>query len=128
MDTTINPAAQGTIDQLNAPAPITSQSSMQTLDQSDFLLLLTTQLTLQDPLEPMNNEEMLAQMAQFSSLEAATDSSDSLAEISAKLDNLIAAQNAAAEAATEAARSAAEAAALAAQSIELGTAPINSLA
>ena len=60
----------------------------------DFLRLLTTQLTMQDPLEPTDNKEMLAQMAQFSALAATTESGATLEEISTKLDRLIAAQEA----------------------------------
>ncbi len=107
------PAAQDALDRLNAPSTRPEQNAFSSLDQGDFLRLLTTQLTLQDPLEPANNEEMLAQMAQFSSLAASTESSGTLADISAKLDDLIAVQTASAEAATaaaEAAQAAAEAA------------------
>ncbi len=89
---------QETLDRLNTPSGPSNSNGLASLDQADFLRLLTTQLSLQDPLEPANNEEMLAQMAQFSSLAASTDSSETLNEISTKLDNLIAAQNAAAEA------------------------------
>ena len=39
-----------------------------TLNQEDFLKILLTQLQFQDPLKPMDNQEFLAQMAQFSSL------------------------------------------------------------
>lgn len=39
------------------------------LDQEDFLNLLITQLKNQDPTQPMNDRESIAQMAQFSSLE-----------------------------------------------------------
>lgn len=39
------------------------------LDKDAFLQLLATQMKYQDPLEPTKNEEMLAQMAQFSALE-----------------------------------------------------------
>ncbi|MBV7258910.1 flagellar hook capping FlgD N-terminal domain-containing protein [Erythrobacter crassostreae] len=101
---------QSTLDRINTSSAPSSSNGLGSLDQSDFLRLLTTQLTLQDPLEPANNEEMLAQMAQFSSLAASTDSSETLNEISGKLDNLIAAQNAAAEASRAAIEAAAEAA------------------
>lgn len=39
------------------------------LDKDAFLNLLATQMQYQDPLEPQSNEDMLAQMAQFSALE-----------------------------------------------------------
>jgi flagellar basal-body rod modification protein FlgD len=42
-----------------------------TLNQDDFIKLFLTQLTFQDPLEPVDNREFLAQMAQFANLEQA---------------------------------------------------------
>jgi flagellar basal-body rod modification protein FlgD len=39
------------------------------LGQAEFLKLLTTQLTYQDPLNPVDDKAFIAQMAQFSSLE-----------------------------------------------------------
>lgn len=35
----------------------------------DFLKILTTELSYQDPLEPMNNQEFVTQMAQFAALD-----------------------------------------------------------
>ncbi|MEM9500561.1 MAG: flagellar hook capping FlgD N-terminal domain-containing protein [Pseudomonadota bacterium] len=137
MDTTnsvaTQPRAQDTINRLNAPSNVTSQNALATLDQTDFLRLLTTQLTFQDPLEPASNEEMLAQMAQFSTLEAQTASTSTLTDISDKLDSLIAAQDAAISAATSAAEAAAEAARAAQAAVKAGAAaadtptPITSL-
>jgi len=42
----------------------------QTLGQSDFLKLLVTQMTSQDPLNPESGTDFVAQLAQFSSLSA----------------------------------------------------------
>ena len=97
----INAAAQTTLDRLNTPSRLTG-GGLGSLDQGDFLKLLTTQLTLQDPLEPADNKDMLAQMAQFSALAATTESGATLEDIAAKLDRLIAAQEATAQALTAA--------------------------
>ena len=43
-----------------------------TMDQSAFLTLFTTQLKNQNPLDPVKNEAFVAQLAQFSQLEATT--------------------------------------------------------
>jgi flagellar basal-body rod modification protein FlgD len=45
---------------------LASQSS---LGQEEFLEILLTQLTFQDPLKPLDNQEFIAQMAQFTNLE-----------------------------------------------------------
>ncbi len=92
---TINTIASETLDRLNQPSTLSSSNPANALDQSDFLLLLTTQLQNQDPTEPQGNEAMIAQMAQFSSLEANLATNTTLEDIAAKLDALIAVQEAA---------------------------------
>lgn len=99
-----------TLDRLNAPGTIVQQSAAAQLGSADFLRLMTAQLANQDPLEPQSNEQMLAQLAQFSALESNIESNTRLDDISAKLDALIEAQTVVAEAATQAAEAAAAAA------------------
>ena len=54
-----------------ASSQATAQAAKQTgaLGQETFMTLLVTQLQNQDPLNPQSNEEFVAQLAQFSSLE-----------------------------------------------------------
>lgn len=47
-----------------------------TIDQEDFIRLFLAQLQFQDPLEPVDNREFLAQLAQFSSLEQSRQTSE----------------------------------------------------
>ena len=53
----------------------------QTLSQQDFLNLLVTQMTAQDPLNPMTNQDMLTQMVQFSTLQANTNLQSDLTQL-----------------------------------------------
>ena len=47
-----------------------SGSSGQTMGSNDFLKLLTTELRNQDPMQPMDDTQSIAQLAQFSALSA----------------------------------------------------------
>ncbi|MBV8298788.1 MAG: flagellar hook capping protein [Candidatus Eremiobacteraeota bacterium] len=58
--------------------PPTSTLNSQ-LGQDAFLKLLTTQLQNQDPLNPMDQTQSIAQLAQFSSLQATTELKDAFA-------------------------------------------------
>ncbi|MFL9673847.1 flagellar hook assembly protein FlgD [Pseudomonas marginalis] len=53
----------------NELSTTTSELAQSRLGQEDFIKLFLTELTFQDPLEPINNREFLAQMAQFANLE-----------------------------------------------------------
>ncbi len=88
-----NTTIQSNLDRLNAPSSNVRQSAAASLDSADFLRLMTAQLANQDPLAPQSNEQMLAQLAQFSTLENQTVSRATLEDIAAKLDALIALQS-----------------------------------
>lgn len=55
------------------------------MDQSDFLTLMTAQMKNQDPFDPVDNTQMVAQMAQFSSLAGISEMNTTLQAIAAKL-------------------------------------------
>jgi flagellar basal-body rod modification protein FlgD len=63
-----------------------AKKSATTLDQGDFLQLLTAQLKNQDPFAPMDNTQMVAQMAQFSSVAGISEMNTTLGAIATKLN------------------------------------------
>ena len=54
---------------IGAVQPSTSNLQANGMGMQDFLKILLTQLTYQDPLKPMDNQQFMAQMAQFTSLQ-----------------------------------------------------------
>jgi len=58
---------------LGLPTVQKTQKKDQSLQQSQFLKLMTTQLTHQDPSKPMDNGAFLTQMAQFSTVSGIQD-------------------------------------------------------
>lgn len=67
-------------------AAATTGAKKTTLDQSSFLQLLTAQLKNQDPFAPMDNTQMVAQMAQFSSVAGISEMNTTLSSIATKLN------------------------------------------
>jgi flagellar basal-body rod modification protein FlgD len=57
------------VNGVTASSTTSSATASSTLTGSDFLQLLVTQMSNQDPMNPMSNEDFSAQMAQFSSLQ-----------------------------------------------------------
>lgn len=65
----------------NSAAARTNQS----LDQAAFLRLMTAQLSFQDPTKPIDNQQMVAQLAQFSSVAGISETNTSLRNIAEQL-------------------------------------------
>lgn len=65
-----------------------SKIPSQELGRDAFLQLLVLELQNQDPLEPVANSEMIAQLAQFSSLEAMENLNGSFEALSGNVDQL----------------------------------------
>ena len=53
---------------ISASTASTTNSLSSSLTLQDFMQVLLTQLTYQDPLQPMDNQQFMAQIAQFTAL------------------------------------------------------------
>ncbi|AEI37511.1 MAG: flagellar hook capping FlgD N-terminal domain-containing protein [Zymomonas mobilis subsp. pomaceae] len=93
MSTTSSVSGQSYINQLStgssSSATTTSSSSDPTaaLSSTDFLKLLTTQLQYQDPDSPVDDTQMAAQMAQFSSVAGINQMNTTLSSIQSDVSN-----------------------------------------
>ena len=73
------------VDTFNKSLAVNGRQAQQSLGKDDFLKLLITQLSNQDPTSPMDNTQFIAQMAQFSSLEQMTNMNQEFG----KLNNML---------------------------------------
>jgi len=96
-DDTLTKAAGGMYSKTNAAKSAAvkstdeaaaSVSTEQELGRDTFLQLLVLELQNQDPLEPVDNADMLAQLAQFTSLEQMTALNESFETLSGNIDQL----------------------------------------
>jgi len=64
---------------LNSSSTGTStQSGTKTLTEADFMQLFLAQMQYQDPLQPMDNNEVATQLAQFETVDALTTMNSTL--------------------------------------------------
>lgn len=73
--------ASGEVASAKAAGDDVTRSTSNELGRDTFLQLLVMELQHQDPTDPIDNSQMIAQLAQFSSLEAATTLNENFAEL-----------------------------------------------
>jgi len=76
-------SALGTTDPTAAVTSAVQQTNGNQLGQQEFLKLLVTQLTNQDPLNPQDQSQFLAQLAQFSTVEGVNNVAASQSKLQA---------------------------------------------
>ena len=69
----------------NTGAATAAARTNQSLDQAAFLRLMTAQLSFQDPTKPIDNQQMVAQLAQFSSVAGISETNSALSSIADQL-------------------------------------------
>ncbi|MFC6839305.1 flagellar hook capping FlgD N-terminal domain-containing protein [Xanthomonas theicola] len=72
---------------LTASSATTTTSKSSTLSQADFLKLMTKQLQHQDPLKPMDNSQMVSQMAQLSTVQGIGDLNKTVTALSNSMNS-----------------------------------------
>ena len=85
IDTSSSISGIMTTAQYNAQKAATPQNT--SMGQTEFLTLFTTQLKNQDPTDPVKNEAFVAQLAQFSQLEATTAMKTSMNSLVSSMSN-----------------------------------------
>lgn len=85
IDTSSSISSIMTTAQYNAQKAATPQNT--SMGQTEFLTLFTTQLKNQDPTDPVKNEAFVAQLAQFSQLEATTAMKTSMNSLVTSMSN-----------------------------------------
>ena len=80
-------AVDNAVNNFNKANSVNGRTASQQLGKDDFLKLLITQLSNQDPTNPMEDTQFIAQMAQFSSLEQMTNMNESFNKMAAMINS-----------------------------------------
>ena len=80
------------VNSIDSNSSVTAGSSardMQTLSSDDFLKIMITELTNQDPLEPMQNQDLLNQMSTIQQMQSSQEMTRSFNELMSNFDSLL---------------------------------------
>ena len=80
-------AVDNAVNNFNKANTVNGRTASQQLGKDDFLKLLITQLSNQEPTNPMEDTQFIAQMAQFSSLEQMTNMNESFNKMAAMINS-----------------------------------------
>ena len=90
----MNPlTATSSVSGSTANTSTTTQAAQQPVDKNMFLQLLVAQLQNQDPLNPQDGTQFVAQLAQFQQLEQSVNSGQDIAAMRQDLDQLVGASS-----------------------------------